>query len=120
MLEKSFDMTKRRCVPRKKLGSKRIDLPLSKKKEYLRLIITLKQPKTAVRKIYMKEFGKILNHNTFLYSSHKRKNKFTIEYVEILTIFENVLGFGQKPQIRGPQISGSRLYQQKMLHYKNI
>jgi hypothetical protein len=60
-------MTKRRCVPRKKLGSKRIDLPLSKKKEYLRRIITLKQPYSAVRKIYMKEFGKDLNHNTFLY-----------------------------------------------------
>jgi hypothetical protein len=39
-------------------------------------------------------------------SSQKRKNKFTIE---ILTIFENVLGFGQKPQISGSQISGSRL-----------
>jgi hypothetical protein len=60
-------MTKRRCVPRKKLGSKRIDLPLPKKKEYLRRIITLKQPYSAVRKIYMKEFGKDLNHNTFLY-----------------------------------------------------
>jgi hypothetical protein len=58
-------MTKRRYVPRKKLGSKRIDLPLTKKKEYLRRIITLKQPYNEVRKIYMKEFGKDLPHNTF-------------------------------------------------------
>jgi hypothetical protein len=58
-------MTKRRYVPRKKLGSKRIDLPLTKKKEYLRRIITLKQPYSEVKKIYMKEFGKDLHHNTF-------------------------------------------------------
>ena len=64
-------MTKRRYVPRKKLGSKRIDLPLTKKKEYLRRIITLKQPYNEVRKIYMKEFGKDLPHNTF---RHWRKN----------------------------------------------
>jgi len=56
-------MTKRRCDPRKKLSSKRIDLPLSKKKEYMRRIITLKQPYSEVRKI------KDLNHNTFLYWS---------------------------------------------------
>ena len=45
-------MTKRRYVPTKKLGSKRIDLPLSKKKEYIRRIVTLKQPYKVVRKIY--------------------------------------------------------------------
>jgi hypothetical protein len=53
LLEKIFKMTKRRYVPRKKLGNKRIDLPLTKKKEYLKRIITLKQPNSEVKKIYI-------------------------------------------------------------------
>jgi len=59
-------MTKRRYVPTKKLGSKRIDLPLSKKKEYIRRIVTLKQPYKDVRKIYAAEFGKDLHYSTFV------------------------------------------------------
>jgi hypothetical protein len=58
-------MTKRRYVPTKKLGSKRIDLPLSKKKEYMRRIVTLKQPYKVVRKIYLEEFKKDLPHSLF-------------------------------------------------------
>ena len=65
-------MTKRRYVPTKKLGS--IDLPLSwisldklsKKKEYVRRIVTLKQPYKIVRKIYAAEFGKDLHYSTFV------------------------------------------------------
>ena len=58
-------MTKRRYVPTKKLGSKRIDLPLSKKKKYMRRICTLKQPYKVVRKLYLEEFKKDLPHSTF-------------------------------------------------------
>jgi hypothetical protein len=60
-------MTKRRYVPTKKLGSKRIDLPLPKKKEYIRRIVTLKQPYKVVRKIYAAEFGKDL-HQAYKFS----------------------------------------------------
>ena len=59
-------MTKKRYVPTKKLGSKRIDLPLSKKKEYIRRIVTLKQPYKVVRKIYAADFGKDLHYSTFV------------------------------------------------------
>ena len=57
-------MTKRRSIPTKKLGSKRIDLPLPKKKEYLRRIVTLKQPYKVVKKIYLEEFKKDLPYST--------------------------------------------------------
>jgi hypothetical protein len=59
-------MTKKRYVPTKKLGSKRIDLPLSKKKEYIRRIVTLKQPYKVVRKIYASGFGNYLHYSTFV------------------------------------------------------
>ena len=68
-------MTKRRYVPRKKLGNKRIDLPLTKKKEYLRRIITLKQPYSEVKKINMKEFGKDLPQNTFRHQRLEEEEK---------------------------------------------
>ena len=66
MTSQECKMTKKRYVPTKKLGSKRIDLPLSKKKEYIRRIVTLKQPYKVVRKIYAAEFGKDLQYSTFL------------------------------------------------------
>ena len=58
-------MTKKRYVPTKKLGSKRIDLPLSKKKECMRRIVTLKQAYKVVRKINLEEFKKDLSYSTF-------------------------------------------------------
>ena len=56
-------MTKRRFVPTEKLGSKRIDLPLSKKKEYIRRIVTLEKSYKIVRKIFLEEFKKDLTHS---------------------------------------------------------
>jgi len=58
-------MSKRKFVPIRKLGSTRVDLPLGKKKEYVRRIITLKQPYKVVRKIYLEEFQKDLSYSTF-------------------------------------------------------
>ena len=58
-------MSKRKFVPIRKLGSTRVDLPLGKKKEYIRRIITLKQPYKVVRKIYLEEFQKDLSYSTF-------------------------------------------------------
>ena len=44
----------------KKTGSTRIDLPLQKKREYLRRITTLKQPYREVRKDFREEFKRDL------------------------------------------------------------
>ena len=58
-------MRKRKYVQDKKVGSSRIDLPLKKKKKYIRMILTLKQPYKVVKRTYREDLGKDLSYSTF-------------------------------------------------------
>ena len=52
-------------IQRKKLGSSRVDLPLKKKRQYLRKIITFGEAYKKVNADFRREFGKELPCSTF-------------------------------------------------------